>query len=116
MKTLLSISLLAALAGVASATGFNTVAFATGDGSATAPNLGQTFSTLNDTYTANFTNFTLTPTAPYVDVQWTHSFDTTVATSTSPARPAYGSVTQTISGFVTRTSGTAPVSFSAILS
>lgn len=114
MKTLLSLSLLAVLSGAALATEFKTVAFETGNG-AGSPNLGQTFSTLGDTYTASFSNFVLTS-EPFLDVQWTHSFDTSVATPNSPATSPYTSLTQTVRGSVSRASGTGPISFSAILS
>lgn len=118
MKTFLSLSLLTALigglSGAAFATEFTTIAFETGDGTG-SPNLGESFSVLNDTYTASFSNFVLTS-QPFIDVQWTHRFDTTVATINSPARPAYGSVIQVITGTVSRASGTGAVSFGAILS
>lgn len=117
MKTLLSLSLLAAFAGTASATQFMTMSFGTGNGTG-APNVGQTFTTLNDTYTASFTNFVLTSSDPYLDVQWTHSFDTSVATANSPATSPYFSVTQTVTGTVSRsaTAGSGAVSFGTILS
>lgn len=114
MKTLLSLSLLAVLSGAALATEFVTVSFQTSDGTG-SPNLGESFSILDDTYTASFSNFVLT-TQPFIDVQWTHRFDTTIATANSPATAPYYTVTQVVRGTVSRTEGTGPVSFSAILS
>lgn len=117
MKTLLPLSTLAllALGGAARATEFTTVNFQAGNGIG-MPNLGESFSFLNDTYTANFTNFAITSSGPFLDAQWTHRFDTTVSLATSPSRPAYGSVTQTVTGTVSRPSGAGPVGFNAILS
>ena len=114
MKRLLAAAALVPLAGASFATQFVTLSYGAHDGTG-APDLGPTFVASGNTYSLNFSNFTIAN-QPYVDVQWTHSFDTTVATAGSPATAPYTSVTQVVSGLVRRASGTGTVSVSSILS
>ena len=118
MKRLLPLLALSAVAGAASATDFTTIVFLTGNGTATPPVLGETFVETGNEYRANFASFSFTPnSAPsFIDVQWTHSFDTTIATGTSPVSAPFTSVTQTLFGRIRRATGTGTASVTAVLS
>ncbi|MER3496211.1 MAG: hypothetical protein C4320_05065 [Armatimonadota bacterium] len=114
MKHTLIPALLLLSAGIASATDFTSLVFTAGDGTVTPVTLSPVYTISGDSYTATFTG---TPVMnEFLDIQWTHRFDTTVATANSPATNPYVEVTQTLRGRVRRTSGTGVVNVSTILS
>ncbi len=117
-RILLSALALSALSAGAFATGFTTITFGAANGTATAPVLGESFSSLGNTYTASFTNFSNASNPQFIDVQWTHRFDTTVATATSPATTPYFTVTQVVFGRLRRAAnaGNGAASISSFLS
>lgn len=115
MKTVTTLALLLGAVTASHATFFNTVDFSAVDETATPVNVGQSFTVLGNSYTANFNSFAIASPRQAIDVVWKFDFDTTQATLNSPAANPYVSVKQTLSGRVRRTSGSGAVNVEADL-
>lgn len=102
-----------AIASASHATLFNTTVFTTWDGSS-SPNLNPVFSASGDSYTATLTGAVVQG-GGVLDVTWWHTFDGSQAATNSPVSGPFTQVTQTLSGFVRRTSGTGNAQFTTSL-
>lgn len=115
MKTVTSLALLLGAVAASHATFFNTVDFSAVDETASPVNVGQSFTVLGNSYSANFQSFVIASPRQAIDMVWKFDFDTTQATLNSPASAPYISVKQTLTGRVRRTSGTGSVNVEADL-
>ncbi len=102
-----------AIASASHATLFNTTFFGASDGVA-SQNLNPVYTTLGDSYTATFTGGVVRG-GGNLDILWWHTFDGSQATANSPVSGPFTQVTQTLSGFVRRTSGNGNAQFSLSL-
>ena len=115
MRLLPALALLA-LAGGALATDYTTISFQASDGVSPVA-MSPVFTSLNNSYIATLSPVPITSSTPALDISWTHRFDTTVTTATSPATAPYVMVTQVITGRLRTTNGqNGAVSFSSLLS